>query len=142
MGDAFEVLVVTHGALSKGYFSALQLILDIDQNDMDVLSFETGEALDAFSDKISDVVENKYKDKNMVILLDLPGGTPANMALPFLSDSRKLIAGINLPLVLELMIAKKNGVSWEELDLETIIENARTSIIFYNKLLKTEVKND
>lgn len=140
MGDAFEVLVVTHGALSKGYFSALQLILDIDQNDMDVLSFETGEALDTFSNKISDVVENKYKDKNMVILLDLPGGTPANMALPFLSDSRKLIAGINLPLVLELMIAKKNGVSWEELDLETIIENARTSIIFYNKLLKTEDK--
>lgn len=140
MGDAFEVLVVTHAALSKGYFSALQLILDIDQNDMDVLSFETGEALDAFSNKISDVVENKYKDKNMVILLDLPGGTPANMALPFLSDSRKLIAGINLPLVLELMIAKKNGVSWEELDLETIIENARTSIIFYNKLLKTEDK--
>lgn len=140
MGDAFEVLVVTHAALSKGYFSALQLILDIDQNDMDVLSFETGEALDAFSDKISDVVENKYKDKNMVILLDLPGGTPANMALPFLSYSRKLIAGINLPLVLELMIAKKNGVSWEELDLETIIENARTSIIFYNKLLKTEDK--
>ena len=140
MGDAFEVLVVTHAALSKGYFSALQLILDIDQNDMDVLSFETGEALDAFSDKISDVVENKYKDKNMVILLDLPGGTPANMALPFLSDSRKLIAGINLPLVLELMIAKKNGVSWEELDLETIIENARTSIIFYNKLLKTDDK--
>ncbi len=140
MGDAFEVLVVTHAVLSKGYFSALQLILDIDQNDMDVLSFETGEALDAFSDKISDIVENKYKDKNMVILLDLPGGTPANMALPFLSDSRKLIAGINLPLVLELMIAKKNGVSWEELDLETIIENARTSIIFYNKLLKTEDK--
>lgn len=140
MGDAFEVLVVTHAALSKGYFSALQLILDIDQNDMDVLSFETGEALDTFSNKISDVVENKYKDKNMVILLDLPGGTQANMALPFLSDSRKLIAGINLPLVLELMIAKKNGVSWEELDLETIIENARTSIIFYNKLLKTEDK--
>ena len=138
MGDAFEVLVVTHAALSKGYFSALQLILDIDQNDMDVLSFETGEALDAFSDKISDIVENKYKDKNMVILLDLPGGTPANMALPFLSASRKLVAGINLPFVLELMIAKKNGTSWEELDLENMIENAKSSMVFYNKLLKTE----
>lgn len=136
MGDAFEVLVVTHAALSKGYFSALQLILDIDQNDMDVLSFETGEALDTFSNKISEVVENKYKNKNMVILLDLPGGTPANMALPFLSDSRKLVAGINLPLVLELMIAKKNGVSWEELNVETIIENARKSILFYNKMIK------
>lgn len=136
MGDAFEVLLVTHAALSKGYFSALQLILDIDQNDLDVLSFEAGEALDTFSNKISEVVENKYKNKNMVILLDLPGGTPANMALPFLSDSRKLVAGINLPLVLELMIAKKNGVSWEELNVETIIENARRSILFYNKMIK------
>jgi len=136
MGDAFEVLLVTHAALSKGYFSALQLILDIDQNDLDVLSFEAGEALDTFSNKISEVVENKYKNKNMVILLDLPGGTPANMALPFLSDSRKLVAGINLPLVLELMIAKKNGVSWEELNVETIIENARKSILFYNKMIK------
>ena len=135
MGDAFEVLLVTHAALSKGYFSALQLILDIDQNDLDVLSFEAGEALDTFSNKISEVVENKYKNKNMVILLDLPGGTPANMALPFLSDSRKLVAGINLPLVLELMIAKKNGVSWEELNVETIIENARKSILFYNKMI-------
>lgn len=136
MGDAFEVLLVTHAALSKGYFSALQLILDIDQNDLDVLSFEAGEALDTFSNKISEVVENKYKNKNMVILLDLPGGTPANMALPFLSDSRKLVAGINLPLVLELMIAKKNGVSWEELNVEIIIENARKSILFYNKMIK------
>ena len=136
MGDAFEVLLVTHAALSKGYFSALQLILDIDQNDLDVLSFEAGEALDTFSNKISEVVENKYKNKNMVILLDLPGGTPANMALPFLSDSRKLVAGINLPLVLELMIAKKNGVSWGELNVETIIENARKSILFYNKMIK------
>ena len=140
MGDAFDILMVTHAELSKGYFSAMELILDINEEDMETVSFEAGEALDTFSEKLAEIIEKKYKDRKIIILLDLPGGTPANMALPFLSDSRKLIAGINLPLVLELMIAKKNGVSWEELDLETIIENARTSIIFYNKLLKTEDK--
>ena len=92
--------------------------------------------LDTFSNKISEVVENKYKNKNMVILLDLPGGTPANMALPFLSDSRKLVAGINLPLVLELMIAKKMGFLGKNSNVETIIENARKSILFYNKMIK------
>ena len=91
-----------------------------------------------FLEKLAEIIEKKYKDRNIIILLDLPGGTPANMALPFLSASRKLVAGINLPFVLELMIAKKNGTLWEELDIENMIENAKSSMVFYNKILKTE----
>ena len=136
MGDAFDILMVTHAELSKGYFSAMKLILDINNEDMETVSFEAGEALDTFSEKLAEIIEKKYKDRKIIILLDLPGGTPANMALPFLSASRKLVAGINLPFVLELMIA--NGTSWEELDLENMIENAKSSMVFYNKLLKTE----
>ena len=45
------------------------------------------------------------------------------------------IAGINLPFVLELMTMKKNGISWEELNIEEICENASRSMVFYNKLL-------
>ena len=138
MGDAFDILMVTHAELSKGCFSAMKLILDINNEDMETVSFEAGEALDTFSEKLAEIIEKKYKDRKIIILLDLPGGTPANMALPFLSASRKLVAGINLPFVLELMIAKKNGTSWEELDLENMIENAKSSMVFYNKLLKTE----
>lgn len=138
MGDAFDILMVTHAELSKGYFSAMKLILDINNEDMETVSFEAGEALDTFSEKLAEIIEKKYKDRKIIILLDLPGGTPANMALPFLSASRKLVAGTNLPFVLELMIAKKNGTSWEELDLENMIENAKSSMVFYNKLLKTE----
>lgn len=142
MSDNFDILMVTHAELSKGYFSALKLILDIDETDLETVSLEEGEPLDTFSDKLNAVIEEKHKNRNMVILLDLPGGTPANMAFPFLSDSRKLIAGINLPFVLELLIAKKNGTSWEELNVDSIIENAKNSFVFYNKLLKTEEKYD
>lgn len=138
MGDAFDILMVTHAGLSKGYFSAMELILDINKEDMETVSFEAGEALDTFSEKLAEIIEKKYKDRKIIVLLDLPGGTPANMALPFLSASRKLVAGINLPFVLELMIAKKNGTSWEELNLENMIENAKSSMVFYNKFLKTE----
>lgn len=138
MGDAFDILMVTHAELSEGYFSAMELILDINNEDMETVSFEAGEALDVFLEKLAEIIEKKYKDRNIIILLDLPGGTPANMALPFLSASRKLVAGINLPFVLELMIAKKNGTLWEELDIENMIENAKSSMVFYNKILKTE----
>ena len=138
MGDTFDILMVTHAELSKGYFSAMKLILDINNEDMETVSFEAGEALDVFSEKLAEIIEKKYKDRKIIVLLDLPGGTPANMALPFLSASRKLVAGINLPFVLELMIAKKNGTLWEDLDIENMIENAKSSMVFYNKLLKSE----
>ena len=93
------------------------------------------ESLEDFSEKIKTMIDGVYKDRNLVVLLDLPGGSPANVSLPFINSSRKFIAGINLPFVLELMAMKKNGISWEELNIEEICENASRSMVFYNKLL-------
>ena len=98
MKDAFDVLMITHAGLCKGYADAL-------------------------------------KDRNLVVLLDLPGGSPANTALPFMSSSRKLIAGVNLPLVLEIMAMKKSGTTWEELDLDDTCKSAAQSIVLYNNFL-------
>ena len=49
MKDAFDVLMITHAGLCKGYADALKLILDIDEDDFGTLSFENGESLDDFS---------------------------------------------------------------------------------------------
>ena len=43
MKDAFDVLMITHAGLCKGYADALKLILDIDEDDFGTLSFENGE---------------------------------------------------------------------------------------------------
>ena len=125
MKDAFDVLMITHSSLCKGYEGALKLILDIDDDDFGTLSFENAESLEDFSEKIKTMIDGVYKDRNLVVLLDLPGGSPANVSLPF----------INLPFVLELITMKKNGISWEELNIEEICENASRSMVFYNKLL-------
>ena len=148
MKDAFDVLMITHAGLCKGYADALKLILDIDEDDFGTLSFENGESLDDFSEAIRATIEERYKDRNLVVLLDLPGGSPANTALPFMSSSRKLIAGVNLPLrkkglkvtnqrmlVLEIMAMKKSGTTWEELDLDDTCKSAAQSIVLYNNFL-------
>ena len=53
MKDAFDVLMITHAGLCKGYADALKLILDIDEDDFGTLSFENGESLDDYSEAIS-----------------------------------------------------------------------------------------
>mgnify|MGYP003187541109 CR=1 FL=1 len=72
MKDAFDVLMITHAGLCKGYADALKLILDIDEDDFGTLSFENGESLDDFSEAIRATIEERYKDRNLVVLLDLP----------------------------------------------------------------------
>ena len=52
MKDAFDVLMITHSSLCKGYEGALKLILDIDDDDFGTLSFENAESLEDFSEKI------------------------------------------------------------------------------------------
>ena len=121
MKDAFDVLMITHAGLCKGYADALKLILDIDEDDFGTLSFENGESLDDFSEAIRATIEERYKDPNT--------------ALPFMSSSRKLIAGVNLPLVLEIMAMKKSGTTWEELDLDDTCKSAAQSIVLYNNFL-------
>lgn len=138
MNDTFEIILITHGALCKGYYDALKLILEIDDDDLHILSFENGESLDSFSDKISDLINEKLKDKKMFILTDLPGGSPANVSLPYISPNRKFVSGINLPFLLELMIGKKNGISWDEVQVDEVIKNATASMVYYNQLLKME----
>ena len=110
MKDAFDVLMITHAGLCKGYADALKLILDIDEDDFGTLSFENGESLDDFSEAIRATIEE-------------------------MSSSRKLIAGVNLPLVLEIMAMKKSGTTWEELDLDDTCKSAAQSIVLYNNFL-------
>ena len=81
MKDAFDVLMITHSSLCKGYEGALKLILDIDDDDFGTLSFENAESLENFSEKIKTMIDGVYKDRNLVVLLDLPGGSPANVSL-------------------------------------------------------------
>ena len=72
MKDAFDVLMITHSSLCKGYEGALKLILDIDDDDFGTLSFENAESLEDFSEKIKTMIDGVYKDRNLVVLLDLP----------------------------------------------------------------------
>ena len=61
MKDAFDVLMITHAGLCKGYADALKLILDIDEDDFGTLSFENGESLDDFSEAIRATIAGEYR---------------------------------------------------------------------------------
>ena len=136
--EEFDVLLLTHGELAKGYWHTLKRILNRDESKLDVLWLKEGESPEEFEGRIEENLEKYHQNKKIVILLDIPGGTPANVALRFMSDSRKLIAGTNLVIAMEVMMEKLNHTPWENLDLDQIIEDGKNSIVYYNRLVKEE----
>ena len=79
MKDAFDVLMITHAGLCKGYADALKLILDIDEDDFGTLSFENGESLDDFSEAINVYTLKEYINEQGSII-NPDGGELADYA--------------------------------------------------------------
>lgn len=135
--QSFQILLATHGDLGKGYLHTLGIILDMPEDEISIVSFQAQETLESFEERFQEKV-NAYDDQHLVILLDLPGGTPANIALRFLHPARTLIAGFNLPFLLELVLAKMNQTPWEDFHLSQSLQHAKDSMICYNDLFHKE----
>jgi len=67
-------------------------------------------------DEISDAVSKVSIGSGVIILTDLFGGTPSNMAISMMQDDQvEVIAGINLPMLVKLASLR---------ELKTILEAA------------------
>lgn len=124
-----KVIIVTHGPLARAFVESAKLILgDTVDSYVDIIDFYPYDSMETIKEKIRFQIELLDKrENNVIVLTDLKGGTPFNAAVSLLQDYKfYLIAGINLPMLLEILLT-----SSEELDskiIQKIIEIARENI--------------
>lgn len=120
----YEVLVVSHSTLAKGFSEAVNMILGSEINYLGL----DDDGVEIFHKRLKEKIEAiKEKNKKVLILADLFGGTPFNKALYEASyDSEvKVISGINLPMLIEAIMREKSNI--DEVALE-IVESTKDSI--------------
>lgn len=120
----YEVLVVSHSTLAKGFNEAVNMILGSEINYLGLDDY----GVEIFHKRLKEKIEAiKDKNKKVLILADLFGGTPFNKALyEASSDSEvKVISGINLPMLIEAIMREKSNI--DEVALE-IVESTKDSI--------------
>lgn len=112
----FGILVVAHGELGTLLLETANKILQ--ENPENVISFpvswdcdfaQTKEALDKKVNKML------AETGSLLILTDLFGGTPTNLAMTqFKKPKVEILTGMNLPILIKAIILQKTGVSLEE----------------------------
>ena len=115
------MVLVTHGRLAEELVAALEHVVGTQPN---IISICIGPD-DDMEQRRSEILESSYKadeGDGVVLLTDMFGGTPSNLAISVMDKANvEIIAGVNLPMLIKLASVRKIE------PLKTAIESAQVA---------------
>jgi PTS system mannose-specific IIA component len=120
-------LILTHGELANELLAAAETILGR-QEQFRAVTLDWSDSFDEAREKTEAVLAQLEPDGEVLILTDMYGGTPYNVAISLADPGRvAVLTGVNLPMVVRLGCPDAKDKRLSEL-AEWIEAKARTSI--------------
>ena len=112
------VVLVTHGALAEAFLRAVEHVVG-PQEAFETVCIEADDDMERRRQDIIAAAGRADTGKGVIVVTDMFGGTPSNLAISILEPGRtEIIAGANLPLLIKLARARETG------DMERTLEQA------------------
>ena len=113
------MILVTHGRLAEEFVHAMEHVVG-KQEAIATVCIGPHDDMEARRKEIAKAIKKVDSGSGAVILTDLFGGTPSNLAISLLKKGKtEVIAGINLPMLIRLAGARKS------MDLPAAVKAAR-----------------
>ena len=95
-------VIVTHGHLAGELLAAAEMIIG-PVSHITAVSIGWHDDVDAARDEVQRAITSVSQGAGVLLMTDMFGGTPTNIASMFLEDGKvEVITGINLPMVIKL----------------------------------------
>lgn len=102
------LVLVTHGFLAKEFVIAMEHVVG-PQKAVETVCIGPEDDMEMRRADIAAAVERVNDGSGVILLTDLFGGTPSNLAISLLKAGEiEVIAGINLPMLIRLESARKS----------------------------------
>jgi PTS system mannose-specific IIA component len=96
------MVLVTHGRLAVEFIAALEHVVGA-QGRMEPICIGPEDDMEQRRHDIGEAIRRVEDGDGVVILTDMFGGTPSNLAISFMERAKvEVIAGINLPMLIKL----------------------------------------
>ena len=96
------VVIVTHYRLGEEFLQALRLIVP-EAPEFSSVSVEPTQSVEEMRSRIEEALKAADQGFGVLVLTDMFGGTPSNIALSFLDEHRvEVVTGLNLPMLIKL----------------------------------------
>ena len=134
-----KFIIATHGTLAAGIKSSLDIIIGAMENVFLIQAYVDENT--SVEDDLKEILKQVNENDELVIFSDILGGSVTNQMLQHaLRPNVYIISGFNLPLVIEVLLADTDSPL--EVIIEDAINNAKEQMVFVNKLINTENKED
>ena len=101
------LVVVTHGRLAEEFRNAVEHVVGPQEN-FETVSIGADDDMEKRRRDIVDAVARVDHGSGVVVLTDMFGGTPSNLAISVMEAGRvEVIAGMNLPMLIKLSSVRK-----------------------------------
>ena len=101
------LVLVTHGRLAEEFRNAVEHVVGPQEN-FETVSIGADDDMEKRRRDIVDAVARVVRGSGVVVLTDMFGGTPSNLAISVMEAGRvEVIAGMNLPMLIKLSSVRK-----------------------------------
>ena len=108
-GNMIGIILVTHGNLALEFISAMQHVVG-KQEQIEAVCIGPDDNMETRRNEILQKVERNNKGDGVILLTDMFGGTPSNLAISVMDKADvEIIAGVNLPMLIKLATARKEN---------------------------------
>ncbi len=113
------LVLVTHGRLASEFVRAMEHVVG-PQEQIAAICIGPEDDMEARRNDIAGSIEAVNSGDGVIILTDLFGGTPSNLAISLMkSEHVEVIAGVNLPMLIRLEGARRS------MDIKAAVAAAR-----------------
>lgn len=125
-------VILTHGQLANGLLTAAETVAG-EIPFITAVSIGWHDDVETAKDEIARAIKQVSQDKGVLILTDMFGGAPTNIAAMFLGEEVEILTGVNLPMVIRLA-RQADGVTLADV-AHQVLQQGREEIYLASELL-------
>jgi PTS system mannose-specific IIA component len=134
------LVVATHGQLAEELLRTASGIVGPMER-CQALSIDSASSMEQARARLGDAIHQVDDEEGVLVLTDMFGGTPANLALTFLDDRIEVVTGVNLPMILKLATGRADNLPLRAL-AELITGYGQKNITLASELLRTRARSN
>ncbi len=111
------LLLITHGDIGKSVYETAVAVIGSSPLRTEIISVEFNQGPDQIVQQLHDVIKQLDTGDGVLILTDMYGATPSNVACRISDMNISIVAGLNLPMLIRVM-------NYPTLSLAELVEKA------------------
>lgn len=123
-----NLVIVTHGEFGAYLVEAAESIVGRQDQGVRVISISSRVSVAEIKERIKAAIDDLFTPEGLVVFIDMPGGTPANLSFPLIKDRRgvELVGGVNLYMLISAFTHREEPIL--EKFVEKVVGDGRKSV--------------